>query len=89
MSLWPAIVGWVVARTHRNRQAAMVLAYAASLAIWDIGWFCVTYAAIVGRTHILSQSPIAIQLVCFHLAFTLIGGFLQKPRTRAAEPRAD
>jgi hypothetical protein len=88
VSLWPAFVGWLVARTHRAQQAAMVLAYVASGAIWSIGYLSVNYAAIK-RMLIPNQLSIDIELTCFVLACTLIGGFLQKPRERAAEPRAD
>jgi uncharacterized membrane protein len=82
VSLWPALVGWLVARTHRAQQAAMVLAYFASMVIWTAGFFAVNYAAIK------SVPDVNIALACV-LACTLIGGFLQKPREHAAEPRAD
>ncbi len=65
--LCPAIVGWVVARTHRNHQAAMVLAYAASLLIWVI-WRVTT------NQMDLDEYPF------IWLLGTLIGGFLQPNR---------
>jgi cation transport ATPase len=88
VSLFPALVGWGVARMHRAQQAAMVLAFVASEMIWAIGYYSVNYAAIE-RMHPPSVSGIYFLLVCSMLACTLIGGFLQKPRERAAEPRAE
>jgi hypothetical protein len=46
VSLFPALVGWGVARMHRAQQAAMVLAFVASEMIRAIGYYSVNYAAI-------------------------------------------
>ena len=89
ISLLPALVGWGVARTHRAQQAAIVLAFAASEMVWEIGYIGVNYAAIERADPPNHPGIVCLGLVCFMLACTLIGGFLQKPRTRAAEPRAD
>jgi hypothetical protein len=40
--VWPLACGWIVALTHRTQQAAMVLAFAASVALgysWMWYWF--------------------------------------------------
>jgi hypothetical protein len=70
--LWPAIVGWAVARTHRAHQAALVLIYTASMAILVLyrNW-----------GHPLGG---AAAFFCFALPLTLIGGFLQRPQPRSA-----
>ena len=65
--LCPAIIGWAVARAHRNHQSTMVLAYAASLTIW-----------IVWR---VSTNQMDLDVYPFvWLMGTLIGGFLQPNR---------
>jgi hypothetical protein len=80
-TLWPAFIGWLVARTHRAQQPAMVLAYAASLAIYDICSSAIQWPT-VKRLYF---SPAAwwegqILFGCVVVFFTLIGGFFQKPR---------
>jgi hypothetical protein len=80
---WPAFVGWVVGRTHLAQQAAMVLLYTASIVAWSIWYFSVHYVEIK-HMPIPSQLSIDIQLDCAILVSTLVGGFLQRPRTRFA-----
>jgi hypothetical protein len=79
-SLWAAIVGWVIARTHRAQQASMVLAYAASMAIWSL-W---NLSAHYQEMKIIHAYPDVfatnVTINCLVLICTLAGGFLQKPR---------
>jgi hypothetical protein len=89
ISLFPALVGWGVARTHRAQQAAMVLAFVASEIVWAIGYIGVNYAAIERIDPPNHPGIFYLELVCFMSACTLIGGFLQRPRGCAAEPRAE
>jgi hypothetical protein len=76
--VWPVIVGWLVARTHRAQPVAMVLAYAASAVLW---W---TWLHTVYSEH-FSRLPVQFWLVIYgiDLLLTLVGGFLQKPRRGA------
>jgi hypothetical protein len=81
---WPAMVGWVVARTHRAQQASMVLAYAASLAIVAIWALSVHYSqmkACVECTPDLWDTNLTID--CLLVLLTLIGGLLPRPRLKA------
>jgi len=79
--LWPAIVGWVVARTHRAQQASMVLAYAASLvmyAIWDLR---AHYAQMKECVHCVpDQWDTNLVLACLFVLLTMIGGLSPRPR---------
>jgi hypothetical protein len=77
--LCPALIGWVVARTHRAQQASMVLVYAASIGIWSIWHFIVNYERIA-HSPAANQMDFEIKVICFVLAGTLVGGFLQRPR---------
>jgi hypothetical protein len=79
-TLWPAFIGWLIARTHRAQQAAMVLAYAASLVIYDICGIAIQWPAIKRLRPSFFQWEFLIGEVCAVVFFTLIGGFLQKPR---------
>jgi hypothetical protein len=80
-TLWPAFIGWLVARTYRAQQAAMVLAYAGSLAIYDICSIAIQWSAIK-RLYFSAAGwwEVQIGVGCVAVLFTLIGGFLQKPR---------
>jgi hypothetical protein len=82
-TLWPAFIGWLIARTHRTQQAAMVLAYTASMALTDICYLAAEYPWI-RRLPPGYLSPgwleVQIGLGCVVVLFTLIGGFIQKPR---------
>jgi hypothetical protein len=71
--LCPAIIGWVVARTHRDQQAAMVLAYAASLSIYS-SYFIWAQS---GNSQ-MDMSDVTQPF--FWLLGTLLGGFLQPNR---------
>jgi len=75
---WPAIVGWAVARTHRAQQAAMVLAYATSIAIEVI--FALAYFEMKHINDVLITTGVAIASIA--LLATLFGGFLSKPHRR-------
>jgi hypothetical protein len=76
-----ACVGWVVGRMSRTRQGAMVLLYATSMVVWSIWYLSVHYVEIK-RMPIPNQLSTDIELTCVALVFTLVGGFLQKPRMR-------
>jgi hypothetical protein len=72
----PVTVGWGVARTHRAKPAAMVLAYSASLAmfgIWDM---------IVTTSQMKSFQWDDFALYCLFVPLTLAGGLLARPRPR-------
>ncbi len=84
VSVWPAIVGWVVARMHRAQQAAMVLVYIASWVIWSLWYFSVHYDEIK-RMPIPDQLSIDIAVNCAALLSALVGGFLQRPKRRLQE----
>jgi len=77
ISIWPAFVGWVVGRTHRLQQAAMVLAYAASIAAYSIWYYCLHYVEIT-RMSTPDQLFVGIASLAT-VSCTLIGGLLQKP----------
>jgi hypothetical protein len=79
--VWPAISGWVVALSHRAQQAAMVLAYVASLALyasWDLSAHYSQMKACVPCSPDLWDTNLAVN--CIALFLTLIGGFLPRPR---------
>jgi hypothetical protein len=80
-TLWPAFIGWLIVRTHRAQQTAMVLAYAGSLAIYDICRIAIQWSAIK-RFYFSAAGwwEVQIGVGCVVVLFTLIGGFLQKPR---------
>jgi hypothetical protein len=77
LSLWPAIVGWVVAHTHRTQQASMVLAYAASIVVWGFWYFIVHYSDIKAMP-IPNQLNMDIGPTWIALVGTLVGGFFSK-----------
>lgn len=81
IAVWPAFVGWVVGRTHRAQQAAMVVVYAISLVAYSIWYYTANYSEIT-RMPIPNQFGFDIEITCVALAFTLAGGFLQKPPVR-------
>ena len=79
-SLWPAIVGWVVARTHRTQQASMVLAYSASMVLWAL-WYLIGHYQEMKSIHAHPDVFVTnVTVMCAVLICTLAGGFLQKPR---------
>jgi hypothetical protein len=79
VTLWPVFVGWVVGKTHRAQQAAMVLAYASSWIVFSVVSFSLDYAEIERGPVPISFYVGASGAVAIS---TLIGGFLQKPRPR-------
>jgi hypothetical protein len=81
-TLWPAFIGWLVARTQRAHEAAMVLAYAASLAIYDICYIAIRWPSIkrLPAGYFPGWLEVQIGAGCVVVFFTLLGGFLQKPR---------
>jgi len=81
VTVWPVLVGWVVARIHRAQQTAMVLVFAASQVIWFIGYYGLHYHEIQRKT--IPNQAVEIVLTCTVLLMTLVGGFLQKPRAEA------
>lgn len=78
---WPVVTGWVVARTHRARQAAMVLAYAASAATYA-AWDLTAHYSQIKDCFQCSPDPwnTNLALNCISLFLMLIGGFLLTPR---------
>jgi hypothetical protein len=72
--IWPVALGWIVARTHRTRQASMVLAFAASVALCA-PWVCVQCVPPDGADPTLL-------LACSGVFGVLAGGFLPRPRKR-------
>jgi hypothetical protein len=77
-----AIVGWVVARMHRGQQAAMVLAYTASMVIWRL-WHLSAHYQEMKSIHTQPDAfATNVAINCVALICTLVGGFLQKPRDR-------
>jgi hypothetical protein len=79
--VWPAIIGFVVARMHRAQQAAMVLAYAGSAAIGKMWYLAAHYHEMKG---VLNATPDVwdtnVALAGITLLLTLLGGFLPNPR---------
>jgi hypothetical protein len=75
--VWPAVAGWLVARTHRSQRAAMVLAFTASIpSVFLPGmWLMTTHFAT--RKHRLAELLGILFLV---MVGTLIGGFFQANR---------
>jgi len=79
-SFWPAIVGWIIARTHRPQQAAMVLAYSASMVLWAL-WYLIAHYQEMKSIHAHPDVFVTnVTVMCAVLICTLAGGFLQKPR---------
>jgi hypothetical protein len=72
--VWPVALGWIVARTHRARKASMVLAYAASVALFAT-WVCVQCVP-------PDQADPSLLLGSSAVLGVLVGGFLPQPRTR-------
>lgn len=73
-ALVPVSVGWVVARTHRAHQAAMVLAFAASIVLCA-PWTCVICIG-DGASDFSGKVPLA----GLGVLGALIGGFLARPK---------
>jgi hypothetical protein len=68
--IWPTILGWIVARTHRSHPAAMVLAFAASVALVS-PWICVQ-----------GVTPTTLEFGLSGLLGVLFGGFLSSRPVR-------
>jgi hypothetical protein len=79
--VWPAIVGWVVASTHRAHRAGAVVAYLILVTIWAAIRLCNGYEAL-SRSH---QVGLFIGWHCLTWACALAGGLLASPRPRMRE----
>lgn len=75
-TLVPAVVGWMVARTHRACQSTAVLAFAGSVVL-SAPWTCVTC---VGSGA--SDFDPKFLLACHGVLGALIGGLLARPAKR-------
>lgn len=79
--VWPAIVGWVVASTHRAHRAGAVVAYLMLVTIWTALSLCLGYEGL-SRSH---QVGLFIGWHCLTWACALAGGLLASPRRRMRE----
>src|SRR5277367_6759266 len=66
----PVMVGWLVARTHRVKPTAMVLAYSASLAMFGV-WDFTT-------SQMKSFQWDDLALYCLFVPLTVVGGLLAR-----------
>ena len=83
----PAIGGWLVARTHLAKRGTMVLAYAASLAMYATWYLSANYSqmkACVQCSPDLWDTNLALN--CLFLILTLIGGLLPRGPHDSGEP---
>ena len=86
--VWPAIVGWMVASTHRRHRAGAVVVYLILVATWAALRLCISYEAL-NRYHMVGTY---IGWHCLTWACALAGGLLASPRRRmreAADPGRD
>ena len=74
--VWPVIVGWAVARTHRAQSVAMVLSYVTFVALWSL-WHYASYFAELSRVRSGFVVGIGIMMLG-----NIAGGFLEKRRVR-------
>jgi hypothetical protein len=72
--IWPVTLGWIVAQTHRTQQAAMVLAFAASVAV------CAPRGCI--QCVFPDQADPSLVLGCSSVLCVLAGGLLPRLRRR-------
>jgi hypothetical protein len=70
--VWPAIVGWVVASTHRGHRAGAVVAYLILVATWAALRLYISYEAL-SRYHLVGPF---IAWHCLTWACALVGGLL-------------
>ena len=77
--VWPVVTGWTVARMHLAQQSAMLLAYAASFALWGTCFFAKNYDAI-RRSVVHRQFAFFVSVLSIVLIGTLVGGFLQRSK---------
>jgi hypothetical protein len=83
--LWPGIIGWVVARTHRAHQGAMVLAYAATVTLYGAWDLTVHYSQMKSCTFCEPDLwGTNLVIYCLDILLTAIGGMLTQPSTRTA-----
>jgi hypothetical protein len=84
--LWPLVVGWIVARTHRAQQAATVLAFAASVA-FPGAWYLTTHYSQMERSCVQCVPDVWVvnlAIYCLYVLGILIGGLLVRPTKRLA-----
>lgn len=72
--VWPLALGWLVAETHRPQRAAMVVAFAASVAL------CAPWVPV--QCLPLVQTDSKFWIGCANVAGVLIGGLLPGLRGR-------
>ena len=80
--VWPALIGWIVARTH-HRSVAMVLAWAGCTAAWTIWHLIANYTAL-HHSPFANQWIVDLELNAWFVLSTLVGGILTRPRQRIA-----
>jgi hypothetical protein len=84
-TLWPVVVGWIVARTHRNRQAAMVLAFTASVwisAAWNL---TAHYSQMKSCVQCVPDMwDVNLVINCINVLGILAGGLVPRPSKRLA-----
>jgi hypothetical protein len=73
-TLMPVAVGWIVAQTHRAHQAALVLAFAASVVLCA-PWTCVICVG-DGASDFSGKVPLA----CLGVLGAMMGGLLARPK---------
>jgi hypothetical protein len=79
--IWPVILGWIVARTHRARQAAMVLAFVASVALYAAWDLTVHYSQMKSCVQCVPDAWVTnLVLNCVNMFGILFGGLLAKPK---------
>jgi hypothetical protein len=72
--VWPLACGWIVAQTHRAQSAAMVLAYAASVAL------CAPWVRV--QCQLIDPADRSLWLGCLNVLLVLSGGLLPGLRRR-------
>ena len=83
-SVWPVMIGWIVARTHR-RSLAMVLAFALLEAGWTI-WYLGTNYTVLQRAPVAGQWTYELKINLWFVVATLAGGLLDR---RGPAPSAE
>jgi hypothetical protein len=84
--LWPVVVGWIVARSHRAQRGTMVLAFATSVAL-PAAWYLTTHYSQIESSCVQcvpDGGVVNLAICCLYVLGILIGGLVVPHRRRIA-----